>query len=86
MVSRRDLLRFYRRAEQDGARTLAVGEPRQLQAVQAGNPFEQLLRGDDFRQASITQINRQKDQAAQAEWSWRGWPDHRGTSGRMPMD
>jgi len=63
MVSRKDLLRFYRRAEQDGARTLAVGDPRQLQAVQAGNPFEQLLRGNEFRQASITQINRQKDQA-----------------------
>ncbi|MGC9239982.1 MAG: MobF family relaxase, partial [Acidithiobacillus sp.] len=63
MVSRKDLLRFYRRAEQDGARTLAVGDPRQLQAVQAGNPFEQLLRCNDFRQASITQINRQKDQS-----------------------
>lgn len=63
MVSRRDLLRFYRRAQQDGARTLAVGDPRQLQAVQAGNPFEQLLRGAGFRQASITQINRQKDKA-----------------------
>ncbi|MBU2764034.1 MobF family relaxase [Acidithiobacillus caldus] len=63
MVSRRDLLRFYRRAQQDGARTLAVGDPRQLQAVQAGNPFEQLLRGAGFRQASITQINRQKDPA-----------------------
>jgi conjugative relaxase-like TrwC/TraI family protein len=63
MVSRKDLLRFYRRAEQDGARTLAVGDPRQLQAVQAGNPFEQLLRGNGFRQASITQINRQKNKA-----------------------
>ena len=63
MVSRRDLLRFYRRAQQDGARTLAVGDPRQLQAVQAGNPFEQLLRCNGFRQASITQINRQKDKA-----------------------
>jgi len=63
MVSRKDLLRFYRRAEQDGARTLAVGDPRQLQAVQAGNPFEQLLRRNEFRQASITQINRQKDKA-----------------------
>ena len=63
MVSRQDLLRFYRRAQQDEARTLAVGDPRQLQAVQAGNPFEQLLRGNAFRQASITQINRQKDPA-----------------------
>ena len=63
MVSRRDLLRFYRRAQQDGARTLTVGDPRQLQAVQAGNPFEQLLRCNGFRQASITQINRQKDPA-----------------------
>ncbi len=63
MVSRRDLLRFYRRAQQDQARTLAVGDPRQLQAVQAGNPFEQLLRCNGFRQASITQINRQKDKA-----------------------
>jgi conjugative relaxase-like TrwC/TraI family protein len=61
MVSRRDLLRFYRRAEQDGARTLAVGDPRQLQAVQAGNPFEQLLQCNGFRQASIRKINRQKD-------------------------
>ncbi|MHB1737076.1 MAG: MobF family relaxase [Acidithiobacillus sp.] len=63
MVSRRDLLRFYRRAQQDGARTLAVGDPRQLQAVQAGNPFEQLLRCNGFRQASIAKINRQKDKA-----------------------
>jgi len=63
MVSRRDLLRFYRRAQQDQARTLAVGDPRQLQAVQAGNPFEQLLRCNGFREASITQINRQKDKA-----------------------
>ncbi len=63
MISRRDLLRFYRRAQQDGARTLAVGDPWQLQAVQAGNPFEQLLRCNGFRQASITQINRQKDKA-----------------------
>jgi conjugative relaxase-like TrwC/TraI family protein len=63
MVSRQDLLRFYRRAEQDGARTLAVGDPKQLQAVQAGNPFEQLLRYNGFRQASISKINRQKDKA-----------------------
>lgn len=63
MVSRQDLLRFYRRAEQDGARTLAVGDPKQLQAVQAGNPFEQLLRCNEFRRASISKINRQKDKA-----------------------
>ncbi len=63
MVSRRDLLRFYRRAQRDGARTMAVGDPRQLQAVQAGNPFEQLLRCNGFRQASITQINRQENPA-----------------------
>lgn len=63
MVSRQDLLRFYRRAEQDGARTLAVGDPKQLQAVQAGNPFEQLLQRNDFRQASISKINRQKNTA-----------------------
>ncbi|UTV79760.1 relaxase domain-containing protein [Acidithiobacillus sp. YTS05] len=63
MVSRQDLLRFYRRAEQDGARTLAVGDPKQLQAVQAGNPFEQLLRCNEFRQAGISKINRQKDKA-----------------------
>ena len=63
MVSRQDLLRFYRRAEQDGARTLAVGDPMQLQAVQAGNPFEQLLRCNEFRQASISKINRQKNKA-----------------------
>ena len=63
MASRRDLLRFYRRAEQDGARTLAVGDPKQLQAVQAGNPFEQLLQRNDFRQASISKINRQKNKA-----------------------
>lgn len=63
MISRRDLLRLYRRAEQDGARTLAVGDPLQLQAVQAGNPFEQLLQCNGFRQASISKINRQKDKA-----------------------
>ena len=63
MVSRQDLLRFYRRAEQDGARTLAVGDPKQLQAVLAGNPFEQLLRCNEFRQASISKINRQKNKA-----------------------
>ncbi|WP_436396334.1 MobF family relaxase [Acidithiobacillus ferriphilus] len=63
MVSRQDLLRFYRRAEQDGTRTLAVGDPMQLQAVQAGNPFEQLLRCNEFRQASISKINRQKNKA-----------------------
>ena len=63
MVSRKDLLRFYQRAERDVARTLVVGDPKQLQAVQAGNPFEQLLQCNEFRQASISQINRQKDKA-----------------------
>ena len=61
MVSARDMDRFIQRAEAEGARVLMVGDPRQLAAVEAGTPFQQMLDTDAIAHANIDEIQRQRD-------------------------
>ncbi|MBU2755296.1 relaxase domain-containing protein [Acidithiobacillus sp. CV18-2] len=60
MVGSSDFQAFLARADRIGARTLSVGDPRQLQAVAAGGPFQQMLE-HGMTHARIDQINRQTD-------------------------
>ncbi|WMT46581.1 MAG: MobF family relaxase [Acidithiobacillus caldus] len=61
MVSAKDYDAFYRKADAEGARTLGVGDPRQLQSVEAGTAFKQLLETGAIDYVRIDEIQRQKD-------------------------
>lgn len=61
MVSARDYTSFYDRVEREGARSISVGDYRQLASVEAGSPFEQLIKSESLAVATIDQIQRQKD-------------------------
>jgi conjugative relaxase-like TrwC/TraI family protein len=61
MVSARDFDRFYRKADQENARTLSVGDPLQLQSVEAGTAFKQLLETGALEHVKIDEIQRQRD-------------------------
>lgn len=61
MVSARDFQSFYQRADKEGARTLSVGDPLQLQSVEAGSAFKQLLQARAINHVKIDEIQRQKD-------------------------
>ena len=61
MVSARDMDAIMQKIEKEGGRLLLVGDPRQLKAVEAGSPFQQLLETDAIRHARIDQVQRQKD-------------------------
>ncbi|OFC60513.1 hypothetical protein BAE30_07940, partial [Acidithiobacillus caldus] len=63
MVSAKDFDAFYRKADTEGARTLSVGDPRQLQSVEAGTAFKQLLESRSIEHVRIDEIQRQKDPA-----------------------
>ncbi len=63
MVSARDMDRLMRRAEAEGARTLLVGDPRQLASVEAGSPFQQLLETGALRHVRMDEVQRQRDPA-----------------------
>ncbi len=60
MVSSRDFDRFYKRADQENARTLVVGDPYQIESVEAGTPFAQLLETDSISHVKIDEVQRQR--------------------------
>lgn len=61
MVSAKDMDAFLRKADQEGARTILVGDPRQLAAVEAGSPYAQMLDTGAIEYANIDEIQRQRD-------------------------
>ena len=61
MVSGRDMDALLRRVDAEGARLLLVGDPRQLSAVEAGSPFQQMLETGAIQHATIDEIQRQHD-------------------------
>lgn len=61
MVSARDMDDFLRKVDKEGARSIMVGDPLQLSAVEAGSPFAQLLKTNAIQHANIDEIQRQKD-------------------------
>ena len=61
MVSGRDMDALLRRVDTEGARLLLVGDPRQLSAVEAGSPFQQMLETGAVAYATIDEIQRQRD-------------------------
>ena len=61
MVSARDMDALLEKLEREGGRLLLVGDPRQLQAVEAGAPFAQMIEAEACRIARIDEIKRQVD-------------------------
>ena len=61
MVSAKDMDAFLRKADSEGARTILVGDPLQLAAVEAGSPYAQMLKTNAIAHANIDEIQRQKD-------------------------
>ena len=61
MVSAKDMDAFLKKADSEGARTILVGDPLQLSAVEAGSPYAQMLETDSIAYARIDEIQRQKD-------------------------
>ncbi|MDX5934958.1 MobF family relaxase [Acidithiobacillus thiooxidans] len=61
MVSAKDFDDFYRKADSENARTLSVGDPLQLQSVEAGSAYKQLLDTGAIKSIKIDEIQRQKD-------------------------
>ena len=66
MVSGRDMDALLQRIDKEGARLLLVGDPRQLRAVEAGSPFQQMLETHAIQHATIDEIQRQRDPALRA--------------------
>lgn len=60
MVSAKDFDRFYKRADLENARTLVVGDPYQIESVEAGTPFAQLLETDSISHVKIDEVQRQR--------------------------
>ena len=64
MISARDMGRLMRRVAAEGAaRTLLVGDPRQLPSVEAGSPFQQMLEEGVLRHVRVDEVQRQRDPA-----------------------
>ena len=61
MVSAKDFDRFYKRADLESARTLVVGDPYQIESVEAGTPFAQLLETDSISHVKIDEVQRQRE-------------------------
>ena len=61
MVSGRDMEALLHRVESENARLLMVGDPRQLSAVEAGSPFQQMLEMGAIQHTVIDEIQRQRD-------------------------
>lgn len=61
MVSAEDMDNLIKRAIAENARILFVGDPLQLEAVMAGQPYAQLLESGVIKFATIDEIQRQKD-------------------------
>ena len=60
MVSAKDFDRFYKRADLENARTLVVGDPYQIESVEAGTPFAMLLETDSISHVKIDEVQRQR--------------------------
>ena len=60
MVSSKDFDRFYKRADIENARTLVVGDPYQIESVEAGTPFAQLLETGSIDHVKIDEVQRQR--------------------------
>ncbi|MDA8153614.1 MAG: relaxase domain-containing protein [Acidithiobacillus sp.] len=61
MVSAKDFDRFYKRADTESARTLVVGDPYQIESVEAGTPFAQLLEANAIDHVKIDEVQRQRE-------------------------
>ena len=61
MVSARDMDALMQKMEAEGGRLVLVGDPRQLQAVEAGQPFAQMLETGGIEFARIDEVKRQTD-------------------------
>lgn len=61
MVSAKDMDAFMRKADAESARTILVGDPLQLAAVEAGSPYAQMMKTGAIAYANIDEIQRQKD-------------------------
>ncbi|WP_278667005.1 MobF family relaxase [Acidithiobacillus ferriphilus] len=61
MVSAKDMDSFLRKADAEGARSILVGDPLQLAAVEAGSPYAQMLETGSIQHVKIDEIQRQKD-------------------------
>ena len=61
MVSAKDFDRFYKRADLENARTLVVGDPYQIESVEAGTPFAQLLETGSIDHVKIDEVQRQRE-------------------------
>jgi len=61
MVSAKDYDAFFKKADSEKARTLSVGDPLQLQSVEAGFAYKQLLDTGAIAHVKIDEIQRQKD-------------------------
>ena len=60
MAGTRQLQRFVREAELRGAKLVIVGDPEQLQPIQAGTPFREIVKNVDA--AKLNEIRRQRQQ------------------------
>ena len=61
MVSGQDMDALLKRVDSENARLLMVGDPRQLSAVEAGSPFQQMLEMGAIQHTVIDEIQRQRD-------------------------
>ena len=61
MVSAKDFDRFYKRADLENARSLVVGDPYQIESVEAGTPFAQLLETGAIDHVKIDEVQRQRE-------------------------
>ena len=59
MIGTRQLLRFVKEAKRSGAKLLLVGDPEQLQPINAGTPFKDICQTINL--AKLTEIHRQKE-------------------------
>ncbi|MGJ8534136.1 MAG: AAA family ATPase [Alphaproteobacteria bacterium] len=59
MVGTRQILRFFKEARLRGAKLVLVGDPEQLQPINAGTPFRDILK--QIENAELTEIRRQKE-------------------------
>lgn len=59
MIGTKQLLRFIKEAKRSGAKLLLVGDPEQLQPINAGTPFRDIC--NVINPAELTEIHRQKE-------------------------
>ena len=59
MIGSKQLLRFVKEIRRSGAKLLLVGDPEQLQPINAGRPFKEIC--ETIKTARLTEIHRQKE-------------------------